>query len=139
MKTIVKELILDIHDSIFASLILEIQLFAFSLLCLFAFRFSEEVNSLQSGMVYAHQEKELYRLVDNLVGQYETEFFQNRDSLARLGIMYSKLKNAEQFEYLEMYDNPIVFVSDTVPDEVLYTYEEEIVLCGLQMIGRNIR
>ena len=124
MKTIVKELILDIHDSIFASSILEIQLFAFSLLCLFAFQFSEDVNSLQSGMVYAHQEKELYRLVDNLVGQYETEFFQNSDSLARLGIMYSKLKNAEQFEYLEMYDNPIVFVSDTVPDEVLYTYEE---------------
>lgn len=124
MRTIMEEVMIDIRDNPFLSAIMALQLAVFTVICLFSAQFERELKGFSDGAVYSHQDKEIYRLVDNLVGQYETEFFQNSDSMARLKIMYSKLKNNPQFEYLEMYDNPIVLISDRIPDEVLYTYED---------------
>lgn len=124
MRTVMEEVIIDIRDNPFLSAVLGLQLAVFTVICLFSAQFERELKGFSDGAVYSHQDKEIYRLVDNLVGQYETDFFQNSDSMARLKIMYSKLKNNPQFEYLEMYDNPIVLISDRIPDEVLYTYED---------------
>ena len=85
MRTVMEEVMIDIRDNPFLSAVLGLQLAVFTVICLFSAQFERELKGFSDGAVYSHQDKEIYRLVDNLVGQYETDFFQKGSNAARGG------------------------------------------------------
>lgn len=121
MKKIWKEIVFDIRKNPFLFLIMTVQLTIHFTVSLFSNQLEREISDRDSMMT--RRETEYYSLIDNLVGQYEEAFFQNKDGLGKLKIMYAQLISNDYFEYLETYNNPIVLVSEKINDEVLYRYE----------------
>jgi hypothetical protein len=70
------------------------------------------------------QDYQYYRLIDNLVGDAEDQFFAQADALTRLKMMYAQLTERSEFEYMDMYPQPIYLVADELNKELLYGYEE---------------
>lgn len=124
MKKIWGEILFDIKSSFFLTLLLFVQLTIFFGVSLFSGQLKKEVVSGQNKSIYGQQGIEHYYITDNLVGEYEEVFFRDKDALGKLKIMYTKLKSNPYFEYLEMYDNPIVLMGENIEDEVLYRYEK---------------
>ncbi len=123
MKKIWKEIVFDIRKNFFLFFIMTIQLTVYFVVGLFSDQLEKEIISQTNNIMYNQQKLEYYDLTDNLVGQYEDAFFSNKDALGKLKIMYSQLIDNESFEYLEMYNNPIVLISENVREELLYRYE----------------
>ncbi|HKM35432.1 MAG TPA: hypothetical protein VJY54_11900, partial [Lachnospiraceae bacterium] len=82
------------------------------------------INQNQNEIDYEMKEIHYYDLTDNLVGEYEKDFFRNEDALGKLKIMYAMLTQNTQFDYLEIYNNPIVLIGDGLEDKMLYRYED---------------
>ncbi len=104
-------------------LIMTIQLTVYFAVGMFSDELEKEIISQRNDIMHHQQESEYYKLTDNLVGQYEDDFFSSKDALGKLRIMYSQLINNDSFDYLEMYNNPIVLISENITDELLYRYE----------------
>lgn len=123
MEKIGKEIVFDIRKNPFLFLIMAIQLTVYFLVGFFSGQLEKEIDFQGKDIGQDRQETKYYRIIDNLVGQYEEDFFRDSDALGKLKIMYAQLINNDNFEYLEMYDNPIVLIGENIKDELLYRYE----------------
>lgn len=124
MGKVCKEILFDVRKNPYLFILLIIQLTVFFGISLFREQIENEMDRAQSTVTYKLQEINYYRLVDNLIGEYEEAFLNNKDALAKLRMMYHMLSNNPYFQYLEMYNNPIVLIGDNIRDEFLYRYEE---------------
>lgn len=52
-------------------------------------------------------ETRYYKIHDNLVGDAEKSFFSSPSAIEKIRCFYNELKTSEEFEYLEMYTQPI--------------------------------
>ena len=123
MSRIFSEALFDIKKMGKLSVILLLQI---SLL-LFALNFFSSFNRNEikeaNKEVEISQEMKCYNLVDNLVGDYETEFLRNDDALIRLKSFYSKLKSKKEYGYVEAHQNAMLIFSDKLPETTLLRYE----------------
>lgn len=123
MKKVWTEVLFDIRKNPYLFLVMIIQLTICFAVGLFSDLLEKEMDQYKDSVLQEQGEGELYFLTDNLVGEYEKAFFRSEDAMAKLKIMYSMLANDDRFEYLEMYNNPIVLIGENIKDEVLYRYE----------------
>ena len=124
MKKILGEIVFDIRRNPIIFTILIFQLTVFFIVCLFSEQLEKQINIKQQESSYEQQEMNYYYLTDNLVGDYETAFFEDSNALGKLKIMYSMLTNHPDFTYLEMYNNPVVLIGENINDRVLDYYEQ---------------
>lgn len=123
MRKVWKEIVFDVRKTPYLFVLLLIQLLVYFGVCLSYEQIANEIDK-EDMITYRLQETQYYRLVDNLMGEYEEAFLENKDALAKLKLMYHMLSNNSDFEYLEIYNNPIVLIGENIRDEFLYRYEE---------------
>lgn len=124
MRKVWKEIVFDVRKAPYLFVLLLIQLIVYFGIFLFREQIANEIGKAEDMIAYRLQETQYYRLVDNLMGEYEEAFLKNKDALAKLKMMYHMLSNNSNFEYLEIYNNPIVLIGDNIRDEFIYRYEE---------------
>ncbi len=133
MRKVFGEIIFDFKKNRFVFFILTFQLFASFFVCVFTKQLeSDRLRYLEGTNAYS-TENNYYRIVDNLVGDYEKQFFESGNAIGKLKIMYSMLTGQEEFEYLEIYKNPIVLIGEDIKDEFLYLYEQ-----GQAVVSRGV-
>ncbi|MDE5801407.1 MAG: hypothetical protein K2I22_00630 [Lachnospiraceae bacterium] len=124
MRKVWKEIAFDVRKAPYLFVLLLIQLIVYFGIFLSREQIASEIGKAEDMITYRLQETQYYRLVDNLMGEYEEAFLKNKDALAKLKMMYHMLSNNSNFEYLEIYNNPVVLIGDNIRDEFLYRYEE---------------
>ena len=124
MRKVWKEIAFDVRKAPYLFVLFSIQLIVYFGVFLSREQIANEIGKAEDMITHRLQETQYYQLVDNLLGEYEEDFLKNKDALAKLKMMYHMLSNNSDFEYLEMYNNPIVLIGENIRDEFLYRYEE---------------
>lgn len=124
MRKILEETLFDIRKNMVLFIVMTLQFTVCFYICIFSEQLRYEIAFLKEEVLGKKLEYKYYDITDNLVGSYENEFFEKEDALGRLKIMYSMLKNNDNFNYLEIYENPVVIIGDNIGDKLIYRYEQ---------------
>lgn len=124
MQRINKEILLTIKDNLWIWICLLVQLIICFFGCIFL-GYAKNDNTNQMEQVNeVHSDYQYNKIFDNLVGEYEKQFFANKDALIRLKRMYAMLKSREEFEYLELYTQSILLAGEELNKEFIDGYEQ---------------
>lgn len=123
MRKIMDEIIYDLRKNNFFFFLLAIQLIVCMIVSFVTATLYSDTISTSENAQQKLEKVSYHRIFDNLVEEYETQFFSKENYLAKLKNMYLSLVSSDAFEYLEIYMQPVEINDNNIPETFLYGYE----------------
>ena len=122
MSKIKNEIFFFFSKKFLFSQLIVVQLIICFTVCMFSICFE---NSSRKGTI-EFQEKfvdtSYYTLCENFISD-DGDFLRSEDSIKKLKLFYERVKEYEEFDYAETYENPVAFKDFCGDDKFYYGYE----------------